>query len=116
MRIKGGASVRRSKNRVLKEAKGFYGKRRNCWKTARQVVRRSKQQAFIGRRLRKRQNRSLWITRISAAVRAHGVSYSRFIHGLIKAEIVLDRKILSDMAIRDPQAFDAVLAAAKAHI
>ncbi len=116
MRVKGGSAVRRSKNRILKEAKGFYGKRKNCWKTARQVVRRSKQQAFIGRRLRKRQNRSLWITRISAAVRAHSMSYSHFMNGLAKANVHIDRKMLSDLATRDPQAFDAVLAAAKAHI
>ncbi len=116
MRVTRGPASRQAKNRILKEAKGFYGKRKSCWKTARQVVRRSKQQAFIGRRLRKRQIRSLWITRISAAVRAHGASYSRFINALNKANIHLDRKVLSDMATRDPQAFDAVFAVAKAHI
>ncbi len=116
MRVKGGSAPRRSKNRILKEAKGFYGKRRNCWKTARQVVRRSKQQAFIGRRLRKRTNRSLWITRLNAATRMRGVAYSRFIHALGKANIELDRKVLAEMAVHDPQGFDAVVEAVKSHL
>ncbi|RMG11060.1 MAG: 50S ribosomal protein L20 [Planctomycetota bacterium] len=111
MRVKGGSAPRRSKNRILKQARGFYGKRKNCWKTARQVVRRSKQQAYVGRKLRKRDNRSLWITRISAALRARGHSYSRFMGALAKSDIALDRKILADIAVRDPQAFDAVVAA-----
>ena len=114
MRVKGGSAPRRSKNRILKEARGFYGKRKNCWKTARQVVRRSKQQAFVGRKLRKRDNRSLWITRISAAVRSRGLSYSKFMGALTKSEIVLDRKVLADIAVRDSQAFDAVVAAVNA--
>ena len=77
MRVKGGSAPRRSKNRILKEAKGFYGKRKNCWKTARQVVRRSKQQAFVGRRLRKRQNRALWITTASEPNRLIAASSER---------------------------------------
>lgn len=116
MRVKGGPATRQSKNRILKEARGFYGKRRNCWKTARQVVRRSKQQAFTGRRLRKRTNRALWITRLNAATRMRGVAYSRFINALSKANIDLDRKMLAEMAVSDPQGFDAVLEAVKSHL
>ena len=116
MRVKGGSAPRQSKNRILKEARGFYGKRRNCWKTARQVVRRSKQQAFTGRRLRKRTNRALWITRLNAATRMRGVAYSRFINALSKANVDLDRKMLAEMAVSDPQGFDAVLEAVKSHL
>ena len=114
MRVTKGPAARRSKNRVLKDAKGFYGKRSKCWTTAQQVVRRSKQQAFVGRKLRKRQNRALWITRLNAATRMRDLTYSRFAHGLTKAGIELDRKVLSDIAVRDPQAFDAIVAAVKA--
>ena len=110
MRVKGGSAPRRSKNRIIKEAKGFWGKRKNCWKMARIAVRRSKQQAYVGRKLRKRDMRSLWITRISAGCRMHGMNYSRFMHGLGKANVELDRKVLSDIAAQDPQAFAAVAA------
>ena len=113
MRIKGGAATRQSKNRILKEANGFYGKRSTCWKTARINVRRSKQQAFVGRKLRKRQNRSLWITRLSAATRMRGMNYSRFVHALGKASVDLDRRMLADLAVNDPRAFDAVFEAAQ---
>jgi large subunit ribosomal protein L20 len=109
MRVSRGPAARHKKNRILKEARGFRGKRRNCWTTARQVVRRSKQQAYVGRKLRKRDNRSLWITRISAAVRMRGVSYSRFISAMGKASIALDRKMLADLAVHDGKAFDAVV-------
>lgn len=113
MRVKGGSASRRSKNRIIKEAKGFWGKRKNCWKMARIAVRRSKQQAYVGRKLRKRDMRSLWITRISAGCRQHGMNYSRFMHGLGKANIELDRKSLADLAALDPQAFAAVAAKVK---
>ena len=116
MRVKGGKAPRRAKNRILKEARGFQGKRRNCWKTARQVVRRSKQQAYIGRKLRKRNNRGLWIQRINAAARQRGIRYSRFINGLGKANIALDRKMLADIAVRDAQAFDAICEAIKSYV
>ncbi len=108
MRVSKGPAARRSKNRIFKEAKGFRGKRKNCWKTARQVVRRSKQQAYVGRKLRKRDNRSLWITRINAAARLRGIRYSTFINGLGKAKIELDRKILAELAVSDPKSFDAI--------
>jgi len=113
MRVKGGKAPRRAKKRILKQARGYYGKRHSCWKTARQVVRRSKQQAYTGRKLRKRQLRSLWITRIGAAARMRGISYSKLVSGLLKAEVALDRKVLADLAVRDPKAFDAVVEVAK---
>ncbi len=111
MRVKGGSAPRRSKNRVLKEAKGFWGRRSKCWKMALIAVRRSKQQAFVGRKIRKRDLRALWIQRVNAASRQHGISYNRFIEGLGKASIDLDRRMLADIAVRDPQAFAAVVQA-----
>lgn len=116
MRVRGGKAPRRSKNRVFKEAKGFWGKRSSCWKMARIAVRRSKQQAYVGRKLRKRDLRALWITRINAASRSRGLRYGQLIHGLGKANVELDRKILADIAVRDPQAFDAIVEAAKRHV
>ena len=109
MRVSKGPAARQKKNRILKEANGFRGKRKNCWKTARQVVRRSKQQAYTGRKLRKRDMRSLWITRINAATRARGLSYSRFVSGLGKAGVELDRKMLAEIAVSDAKAFDAIV-------
>lgn len=114
MRVSKGPAARHKKNRILKEASGFRGKRKSCWKTARQVVRRSKQQAFSGRKLRKRDLRALWITRINAATRMHGVNYSRLISGLAKANIELDRKQLAEIAVSDAQAFGAIVAQVKA--
>lgn len=116
MRVKGGKAPRRSKNRVFKDAKGMWGKRSRCWKMALIGVRRSKQQAYEGRKWRKRDLRSLWIVRLNAATRSRGLSYNAFIHGLGKANIELDRKILSDLAVRDPRAFDAVFEAVKRYV
>lgn len=116
MRVKGGSAPRRSKNRVIKEAKGFWGKRKNCWKMARIAVRRSKQQAYVGRKQRKRDLRALWIQRLNAATRSRGLNYSRFVHGLGKANIELDRKTLSEIAIHDPQGFDAVFEVVKRYV
>lgn len=113
MRVKGGSAPRRSKNRILKEAKGFWGRRKACWKKAQVAVRRSWQNAYIGRRLRRRDLRELWIVRINAASRTHGVTYSRFVHSLAKNKIEIDRKWLADIAVRDPQAFGAVVEASK---
>ena len=115
MRVKGGKAPRRSKNRVFKDAKGFWGKRSRCWKMALIGVRRSKQQAYAGRKIRKRDLRSLWIVRVNAAARSRGMSYNRFINALGKANIELDRKILSEIAVRDPKAFDAVFELVKRH-
>jgi large subunit ribosomal protein L20 len=113
MRVKGGAQARQSKNRLLKEAKGFWGRRKACWKKALVAVRRKHQESFIGRKLRKRNFRRLWITRLNAAARSHGVPYSRFIHALDAANIDLDRRMLAEVAVRDPKAFEAIVAATK---
>jgi len=116
MRVKGGSAPRRSKNRVLKLVKGYRGKSKNCWKFAIQLSRRANQQAFVGRKLRKRDNRALWITRLNAAARMRGMAYSRFIYGLGKANIELDRKILADIAVRDPKSFDAICETVKRYV
>ena len=113
MRVKGGAQSRQSKRRVLKAARGFWGRRGNCWKKALQAVRRRHQEAYIGRKLRKRDFRRLWIVRLNAATRRHGIPYSRFVHALSTAKIELDRRMLSEIAVRDPKGFDAIVAAAK---
>lgn len=110
MRVRGGHAPRKSKNRVFKEAKGFWGGRRKLWKTVLQVVRRSHQESFRGRRLRKRDMRYLWITRINAAVRARGMTYSKFMGKFAKSGVAMDRKSLAEVAARDPKAFDAIFA------
>ncbi len=102
------ASHRRRK-RVFKQAKGFYGRRKNTITSANAAVDRSMQHAYIGRKLRKRNFRALWIQRINAAVREHGLTYSRFISGLERAGIEIDRKVLADLAVREPEAFKALV-------
>ena len=97
------------RKRVLKQAKGFYGRRRYNITTANAAVDRSMQHAYVGRKLRKRNFRALWIQRINAAVRAHGITYSRFISGLAAAGIEVDRKVLADLAVREPEAFKALV-------
>jgi large subunit ribosomal protein L20 len=114
MRVKKGFKARRRRNRVLKLAKGFRGRRKNCFKRANQAVQRALDYASRDRQRRKRDFRSLWITRINAAARTVGLSYSRLIAGLSKANVVLDRKILADLAVGDPQGFAAVASLAKA--
>jgi large subunit ribosomal protein L20 len=93
----------------LKQAKGFYGRRKNTITSANAAVDRSMQHAYIGRKLRKRNFRALWIQRINAAVREYGLTYSRFISGLLAAGIEIDRKILADLAVREPEAFKALV-------
>ena len=100
---------RNRRKKVFKAAKGFYGRRKNNITTANAAVDRSMQHNYIGRKLRKRNFRALWIQRINAAVREHGVTYSRFISGLAKAGIEIDRKVLSDLAIHEPAAFKALV-------
>ena len=100
---------RARRNKVLKAAKGFRGRRKNNITTANAAVDRSMQHNYIGRKLRKRNFRALWIQRINAAVREHGLTYSRFISGLAKAGIEMDRKVLSDLAIHEPVAFKALV-------
>ena len=97
------------RKRVLKQAKGFRGRRKNTIRVANQAVDRSMQHAYVGRKLRKRNFRALWIQRINAAVRAHGLTYSRFMNGLLSAGIELDRKVLADLAVHEPEAFKALV-------
>jgi len=113
-RTKGGSKTRQRRKRVLGRAKGYYGARRKLFAVAKETVDRALAYAFSGRKEKKRQYRSLWITRINAAVRPLEMSYSRFIHGLQKAGIQLDRRALADLAVHDSKAFAAVAAKAKA--
>ena len=104
-RAKGGFKTRQRRNRVLKRAEGFWGKRKNCFRSAQEAVDRALAYSYRDRRNRKRDFRRLWITRINAAARQNGMSYSQFIHGLQAAGIELDRKILADIAVRDAETF-----------
>jgi len=113
-RVKRGVVAKARHNKVLKKAKGYYGARSKLFKTAKQAVIKAGQYAYRDRRQRKRQFRALWITRINAAARMHDMSYSRLINGLNLAEIEVDRKVLADIAVHDPEAFGAIAAAAKA--
>lgn len=113
-RTRGGPKTRHRRKAVLKQAKGYWGARRKLYAPARETVHRAMQYAFIGRKLKKRTFRRLWITRINAAVRPFELSYSRFINGLNRANIELDRRVLADLAVHDPKVFEKVVAAAKA--
>ncbi|MBO5359881.1 MAG: 50S ribosomal protein L20 [Clostridia bacterium] len=113
-RIKGATMTRKRRNKVLKMAKGYYGSKAKLFKTAKQAVMKSGQYAYIGRKLKKRDFRRLWITRISAAAKMNGMNYSTLINGLKKAGINLNRKMLSEIAISDPAAFTAICEKAKA--
>jgi large subunit ribosomal protein L20 len=108
MRVKRGFKARRRRNRVLKLARGFRGRRHNCFKRAVEAVERAMMQSARGRRVRRRDFRSLWIVRINAAARMSGFSYSKLIAGLRKAKVELDRKVLADIALADPAAFAAI--------
>ena len=108
-RIKGATMTRKRRNKVLKLAKGYYGSKHSLFKTAKQAVMKSGQYAYIGRKLRKRDFRSLWIARINAATRINGMSYSKFICGLKKAGIDLNRKVLADLAMNNPAAFEKIV-------
>ena len=113
-RVKRGVVARRRHKKVLKEAKGYYGARSRIFRVAKQAVTKAGQYAYRDRRQKKRQFRSLWITRINAQSRANGLSYSRLINGLKKAEIGLDRRVLADLAVHDKPAFAAIVEQAKA--
>ena len=113
-RVKRGVTSHAKHKKVLKAAKGFYGRRKNTIRTAKAAVDRAGTNAYIGRKLRKRNFRALWIQRINAAVREHGLTYGRFIDGLAKAGVTVDRKILSDLAITQPEAFKALVDQANA--
>ncbi|HQZ32258.1 MAG TPA: 50S ribosomal protein L20 [Arenimonas sp.] len=112
-RVKRGVTARRRHKKVIKMAKGYYNARRKVFRVAKQAVTKALQYAYIGRKQKKRQFRSLWIVRINAAARLHGLSYSRFMNGLLKANITLDRKALADIAIHDPAGFGAIAEQAK---
>ena len=114
MRVKKGFKARRRRNRILKLAKGFRGRRKNCYKRANQAVERALDYASRDRARRKREFRALWIVRINAAARMVGLSYSKLIAGLTRAKVSIDRKILADLAIADPAGFGAVAQLAKA--
>lgn len=112
-RVKRGNHRRKKRNRILQKAKGFYQGKSKLYRYAKEAVDRAEKFAYIGRKLKKRDFRSLWITRISAGARANGLSYSRFMNGLKRAGIDLNRKMLSEMAIHDPKSFEQLVETAK---
>lgn len=104
-RVKRGVTARKRHNKILKKAKGYYGARSRVYRVAKQAVIKAAQYAYRDRRQRKRQFRALWIVRINAAARLHNLSYSQFMHGLKKACVEVDRKVLADIAVHDKDAF-----------
>ncbi|MGB0958001.1 MAG: 50S ribosomal protein L20 [Litorivicinus sp.] len=112
-RVKRGVQARRRHKKIMKQAKGYYGARSRVFRVAKQAVIKAGQYAYRDRRQRKRQFRRLWIARINAAARINGLSYSRFMNGLKRAEIMLDRKVLADLAVREQVAFAAIAEKAK---
>jgi large subunit ribosomal protein L20 len=112
-RVKRGVAAKKRKARILRQAKGYYGGRGNLLKTAREAVQKGWKYAYRDRKQRKRQFRGLWIARINAAAREHGLSYSRLIHGLSEAGVEIDRKILAQLAVDDPKAFGELAELAK---
>ena len=115
-RIKGGLNARKKHNRVLKLAKGYRGARSKQYRVAKQSVMRALTSSYAGRKERKRQFRQLWIARINAAARINGLSYSKFMYGLKKAEIEINRKMLAEMAVNDAEGFAKLAEIAKANI
>jgi large subunit ribosomal protein L20 len=113
-RVKRGVVAHRRHKKILKQAKGYYGARSRIFRVAKQAVTKAGQYAYRDRRQRKRQFRALWITRINAQSRANGLSYSRLINGLKKADIGLDRRVLADLAVHDKPAFTVIVEQAKA--
>ena len=115
-RVKRGVQARARHKKVIAEAKGYYGARRKVYRVAKQAVIKAGEYAYRDRRQRKRQFRALWIARINAAARENGLSYSRFMNGLSKADVEIDRKVLADLAVFDAQAFSALAEKAKASL
>ncbi|HWA00488.1 MAG TPA: 50S ribosomal protein L20 [Caulobacterales bacterium] len=113
-RVKGGVTAHARHKKILKKAKGYYGRRSTTFRAANAAVERAGKFAYVGRKLKKRNFRALWIQRINAAVREEGMTYSVFIAALAKAGIELDRKVLADLAMNQPEAFKAIVAQAKA--
>ena len=114
MRIKRSVNALKKRRAILKQAKGYRGSKSKLYRIAREAVMKSGNYAYVGRRLKKRDFRRLWITRISAACKANGTNYSTFMNGLKKADVALDRKVLADMAVFDKNGFAALVAQAKA--
>lgn len=112
-RVKRGVNAKKRHNNILKQAKGYFGAKSKLYRTANQAVMKSLNYSYIGRKQRKRDFRKLWITRINAAARLNGMSYSKFISGLKKANININRKMLSEMAINDPEGFAKLVQIAK---
>ncbi len=115
-RVKGGIITRKKRNKIIHSAKGYFGSKHSKFHTAKQAVMKSGQYAYVGRRLKKRDFRSLWIARINAGCRANGMNYSTFMNGLKKAGIELNRKMLSELAINDAKAFAGLIETAKSGI
>ena len=112
-RVKRGVTARRRHKKVLKQAKGYYGARSRVYRVAVQAVTKAGQYAYRDRRVKKRVFRSLWITRINAQARANGLTYSQLIAGLKKAQIALDRRVMADLAVHEPEAFGAIVKSAQ---
>lgn len=113
-RVKRGVTTHARHRKVIKKAKGFYGRRKNTFRVANQAVEKAGQYAYRDRKAKKRNFRSLWIQRINAASRAHGLTYGRFINGLGRAGIEVDRKVLADLAVHEPEAFKSLVDQAEA--
>lgn len=112
-RSKNAVASRARRKRILKSAKGFYGKRKNVYTVAKNVLEKGLTYSYVGRKLKKREYRSLWITRINAAVRAEGLTYSEFIHRLAAKNIDINRKVLADLAMNEPESFSRLIAQVK---
>ncbi len=112
-RSKNSVASRARRKRVLKAAKGYYGKRKNVYTVAKNVMEKGMTYSYVGRKLKKREYRALWIARINAAVRAEGMNYSQFIHKLVEKNIDLNRKILADMAMNEPESFKSLIESVK---
>lgn len=113
-RVKRGVAAHARHRKIIEQAAGYYGRRKNTFRTAKQAVERAAQYAYRDRRRRKRVFRALWIQRINAAARGNDMTYGRFINGLHKADIAIDRKILADLAVREPEAFRSLVDQARA--
>ncbi|WP_416907928.1 MAG: 50S ribosomal protein L20 [Polymorphobacter sp.] len=114
MRIKRGVTTKAKHKRILEQAKGFYGRRKNTIRIARQAVEKAGQYAYRDRKVKKRNFRALWIQRINAAVREEGLTYGVFMHGLSLTDLALDRKVLADIAMNEPDSFKAIVAKVQA--
>jgi large subunit ribosomal protein L20 len=112
-RSKNAVASRARRKRILKQAKGFYGKRKNVYTVAKNIVEKGMTYSYVGRKLKKREYRRLWIARINAAVREEGMTYSQFINALSVKGIELDRKVLADLAMNNPESFKAIVAQVK---